>query len=481
MILLTGATGYIGGRLLRPLEERGEQVRCLTRRPEALQGRLGPNATAVYGDLDKPETLPPALEGVTTAYYLVHALGARGDFEAKERIAAKHFAGAAQRSGVRRIIYLGALSREEEGLSPHMRSRFEVGRILRQSGVPTTEFRASIVIGSGSLSFELMRALVHRLPVMVTPKWVSVDAQPIAVNDVMAYLLKALDQEDPVSRVYEIGGSEVLTYGELMHAYAEERGLKRYMIRVPVLTPRLSSLWLGLVTPVYARVGRKLIDSVTTASVVRDESALRDFAIRPAGARQAIRQALDREDHQFIESSWADAVSTSGEPASWGGVRFGRRIVEAREAHVQASPDSAWAVIRRIGGKTGWYYGNALWKLRGALDLMLGGVGFRRGRRDPNAIRAGDVIDFWRVESCEAPRRLVLAAEMKLPGRAWLQFEVEPKAAGGARIQQTALFDPIGYLGLVYWYALYPLHALIFRGMIARIAEAAEAEPARPR
>lgn len=473
-VLVTGATGYVGGRLTNELAARGHRVRCMARRPEVMAERVGESTEVVQGDVLDPDSLARACSGVQTAYYLVHALGAAGDFEKTEERGARNFAEAARDAGVRRVIYLGGLCAEETaGLSPHLRSRRQVGETLRRHGVQTIEFRASIIIGSGSLSFELIRSLVQRLPVMVTPRWVAVKAQPIAVADVLAYLTAALDLAATGHRTYEIGGADVMSYGELMQAYAQARGLRRWMIPVPVLTPRLSSLWLNLVTPVYARVGRKLVGSMTTPSLVRDDAASRDFSIRPVGVHEAIRQALRNEDREVAETHWAGALSSVGPTRDWGGVSFRNRIVDSRERCTPAAPEDAFRPIQRIGGRTGWYYANALWQLRGLLDRTAGGVGMARGRRDPEHLRMGDVVDCWRVECCDPPRRLRLAAEMKLPGRAWLQFDVEPRG-DGSRIRQTALYDPVGWLGLLYWYLLYPAHHFVFTGMLRSIARAAE-------
>jgi len=480
-VLLTGASGYVGGRLLPRLEKRGISVRCLARRPEFLASRVGPGTEVVEGDVLREETLVAALEGVPTAYYMVHSMGnasAEG-FEKQDRRGAVNFGRAARAAGVRRIIYLGGLGREGEDLSPHLRSRHEVGSALRASGVPVIEFRASIVIGSGSLSFEMLSALVERLPAMVTPRWVNVTAQPIAISDLLAYLEAALDLEKEDSRTYEIGGAERVSYGELMREYARQRGLRRLMIPVPVLTPRLSSLWLGLVTPLYARVGRDLIESICHETIVHDDRARHDFAIEPTGVQEAIASALACEDCESAETRWSDAISAGGtDPGlfgSYGGVRRGRRLVDSRECEVDVSPADAFAPIRRIGGRTGWYAFDWLWRLRGFIDLMVGGVGMRRGRSDPERLRVGDGVDWWRVETYEHDHLLRLSAEMKLPGRAWLEFEVRP-ADRGSTVRQTAVFDPSGLPGLLYWYGIYPLHAAVFRGMLVGIARAAQRE-----
>ena len=474
-VLLTGATGYVGGRLLGVLERDGRRVRCLARRPGDLAARAAPSTEVVRGDVLDRASLDAALRGVDAAYYLVHAMGsAGGDFEAEEQTGARNFAEAAQAAGVGRIVYLGGLAAGGADLSAHLRSRRRVGDVLRRAGVPVVEFRASIVIGSGSLSFELVRALTERLPVMITPRWVAARAQPIAVDDLLRYLRAALDLPLDDHRIFDVGGADVVSYGGLMREYARQRGLRRLLISVPALTPRLSSLWLGLVTPVYARIGRKLIESLRHDSIVRDPSALTAFDFRPMGTRAAVAAALRNEDRAFAETRWSDARSSSGPERSWGGVRFGTRLVDSRTVRVAAPPPAAFAPIRRIGGATGWYYGNVLWRVRGLLDLLAGGVGVRRGRRDPERLAPGDTVDWWRVERCEPDRRLRLAAEMKVPGRAWLEFEVT-EDAGGSIIRQTAEFDPAGVAGLLYWYALWPAHALLFDGMLREIARRAGA------
>ena len=473
LVLLTGASGYIGGRLLKSLEQANWPVRCLARNPDFLKLKVSPSTEVVKADCLDRSSLDSAMARVHTALYLVHSMGSSGKFQEEDRQAAQNFADAARASGVRRIIYLGGLGQQDQALSAHLRSRHEVADILRSSGIPTIEFRASIVIGSGSLSFEMIRALVQRLPVMICPRWVAVKAQPIAVEDVIAYLMAALTLPEQQSQVFEIGGTDQVSYGEIMQEYARQCGLHRWMIPVPVLTPRLSSLWLGLVTPLYARVGRKLVDSMRNPTLVQDNTALTVFDIKPKGLQQAIERALHHEDQEFAETRWCDALSSGGEPHSWGGVQFGTRLVDSRTIEVSVSPAAAFAPIQRIGGSNGWYFANILWSLRGAADLLAGGVGLRRGRRDSYKIFPGDALDFWRVETFVPDRQLGLIAEMKVPGRAWLQFEVEPTAAG-ALIRQTAIFDPVGLAGILYWYALYPVHCWIFRGMLREIAARAE-------
>ncbi len=509
-VLLTGASGYIGGRLLRLLLRQGFPVRCLTRRPEELRRRVDETTEVVGGDVLDRDTLAPAMQDVWAAYYLVHSMGTRRDFEEEDREGARNFGQAARAAGVQRIVYLGGLGEPDKHLSKHLRSRQETGAILRQSGLQVIEFRSSIVIGSGSLSFELIRALVERLPIMICPRWVRVPTQPIAIEDVLEYLLQALELPPGPSQTYEIGGPDRVSYGGIMREYARQRGLRRLMIPVPILTPRLSSLWLGLVTPIYARVGRKLVDSMRNPTIVRDPSAASSFAIRTRSLPDAIARAMANEDREVAETRWSDACSSAGKPKTWGGVRFGSRIVDSRCMTVDLPPELAFRPIERIGGETGWYYGNWLWRTRGFLDLLVGGVGVRRGRRDPHHLRVGDALDFWRVEQIEPPHRLRLRAEMKVPGRAWLEFEVTPtgrpesstddqratdsKSAdeqatrpqrgvtgtgetvkpSRCEIRQTAIFDPRGLLGQAYWYALYPLHEFVFSGMLRGITRAAE-------
>ncbi len=446
LILLTGASGYIGSRLLRVLEEGGCTVRCLARQPERVAAER-PTTEIVRGDCLDEASLHVALEGVNQAYYLVHSMASGPVFADRDRQAAANFGRVAARAGVRRIICLGGLGAEQDSLSAHLKSRVETGEALRDSGVPVVEFRASIVIGAGSLSFEMIRALVERLPAMICPRWVDTRTQPIAIDDVLAYLHAALDLPAGRDGVFEIGGPEVVSYGDMMRQYARLRGLRRRLLAVPVLTPRLSGLWLGLVTPAQARVGRALVEGLRNATVVRSSAALETFAIRPMTLRDAFVRAIG-------EGSAAQFKCDS------------------RLAVVDAPPGQAFAPIRRIGGVTGWYFGNALWRLRGWIDSGLGGVGMPRARRDPDDCVVGDIIDGWRVEAYEPDRLLRLSAGLRLPGRGWLEFRVDP-LVGNARslIRQTATFDPKGIAGRLYWYGVLPLHAVVFGGLLRRIAQ----------
>ena len=470
-ILVTGATGYIGGRLFPRLVDIGYTVRCMAREPAHIRRGDHP-VEIVKGDVLDPDSVRQALDGIDVAYYLIHSMGSSGHFESADAEAARIFGGAAKAAGVQHIIYLGGLADESTPLSAHLHSRHEVGRILRESGVPTSEFRASIIIGSGSLSFEMIRALVERLPFMITPRWVETLAQPIAIQDILAFLIAAADTTPDHSAVYEIGGSDRVSYRDLMMAYAEERGLKRRMIAVPVLSPRLSSLWLGLVTPLYARVGRKLVDSLKHPTVCQNDKALTAFTIKPKGYREAIRDALRNEDSDYLETRWTDAVSSAGAPRTWAGIRLGNRVLDTRRIQVPLPPEQVFKPIQKIGGSNGWYYANFLWKLRGAIDLAVGGPGMKRGRRDPEKLFAGDVLDCWRVEDIQPPHRLLLRAEMKLPGRAWLEYRVDGDNTT-TTITQTASFDPLGLSGILYWYSIYPLHELIFAGMLKALAKKA--------
>ena len=454
LILLTGATGYIGGRLLHALEVEGRRVRGLSRHPDALSQRVAQTTEVVKGDVLDGRSLSANMVGVHTAYYLVHEMASPNSFEAEDGRSAYAFAAAARVAGVQRIVYLGGLGFGSE-LSAHLRSRQEVGRILRESGVPTIEFRASIVIGSGSASFEMMRALVEKLPVMTTPRWVKTRTQPIAIEDVIAYLIEALDLEINGSRIFEIGGYDQVSYLDLMKEYSHQRGLKRWMIPVPVLSPRLSSLWLGLVTPVYARVGRELVDSLRNETIVRGPSAGDVFAIRPRGYREALKRALANEDREFAETRWSDAFSS---------LRIAPRSGQLWSPHCEFAVGArALSSSHRLSadpaarGKTGWYFGNwlcefvACWTCCSAVRVCVAA--------DVILIGSSQVIlsTSGVSKKSESDHLLRLAAEMRLPGRAWLRFEIEANGSGSL-VRQTAIYDPVGVLGQIYWYLLYPMH-----------------------
>ena len=455
---------------MRRLKRNGAAVRCLCRNPEALDWRVPPGTEVVRGDLLQPASLGGVFSGVDTAFYLVHSMNGGEAFEAEERAAACNFATAARQAGVRRIIYLGGLGHGEE-LSPHMRSRAETGNILRASGVSVIELQASIVIGSGSASFEMIRALVERLPAMITPRWVNTAAQPIAIEDVIEYLAAAAGLPESGNLTFEIGGADVISYVGIMREYARQRNLRRWILRVPFLSLSLSSRWLTLITPVYAAIGRCLIESVRNPSVVRNPAAREAFHIRPMGIRRAIERALKNEDQDAAQTRWCDARGRarvdSAQPE-----RAHDVLINEQTIRVPVTPAQAFAPVRRIGGRTGWYFGNTLWRIRGLIDLLMGGVGMRRGRPDPETPFPGSTLDFWRVELYEPDRRLRLFAEMKVPGRAWLEFRVKPDGTSTV-IRQIAQFEPRGLTGMLYWYLLSPVQEIVFRGMLRRIAAAA--------
>ena len=481
-VLVTGATGYIGGRLVPRLLEAGCRVRCLARDPARLQGRPWLTEVEVTaGDCLCAETLPAAVQSVEVAFYMVHSMAGGHDFEKRDVLAARNFATAARAAGVRRIIYLGGLGDPDTALSGHLRSRQETGAVLRESGVPVTEFRAPVIVGSGSLSFEIIRYLTERLPVMICPRWLYTRAQPIAIRNVLDYLVAALDTPESAGRIIEIGGADVLTYGDLLRGYAKARRLKRWLVPVPVLTPRLSSYWVHLVTPVPAVIARPLIQGLRNDVIVSDDTALRLFPqIKPLDYATAVRLALANLETGHVETAWSDALSSSqGDVAPVVLATQEGIILEHRQRLVRAPAASVYRAFARLGGANGWLCMNWAWQIRGAIDRLLGGVGLRRGRRNPQEVRLGDAVDFWRAEAVEPDRLLRLRAEMKVPGRAWLEFRVEPVDAGTSRLSQTAFFAPRGLSGLLYWYLLYPIHAVIFSGMawtLARRAEASDRE-----
>ncbi|MBN8554856.1 MAG: DUF2867 domain-containing protein [Deltaproteobacteria bacterium] len=475
-LLVTGATGYVGGRLCPILISKGYSLRCLVRDASRLSLDLVQGADIVEGDASDERSLRKALDGIDIAYYLIHSLSSKDeDFSHKDLKTAQLFGQIAAELGVKRIIYLGGLGSAKDELSKHLKSRQQTGDALRLSGVPVTEFRAGIIIGSGSLSFELLRYLSERLPVMICPRWVRTLAQPIGIRDVLRYLVESLELPESTGKIFEIGGTTKLSYGDMIKSYARQRGLKRFLIHVPVLTPRLSSLWVNFITPIPVQIARPLIEGVRNEVTVHDETVHTVFSFQPLSFEEALTRALMKVNRGEIETAW----TTSAE-------RFSKRgsllkvdqvegfIVEKRQIEINASAEIVFKHISEVGGKKGWPYGNFLWQLRGFIDYLLGGVGMRRGRRSPIDLRVGDVIDFWQVEKFERNRLLRLRAEMKVPGKAWLQYEILERGLENCTLSQTAYFSPKGVAGLLYWYLLYPIHAIMFQGTVQKLKQAAE-------
>lgn len=488
-VLVTGATGYLGGRLVPRLIDAGHTVRVLVRNPRKLRDvPWRDDVETVVGDLTDAATLSDAVADIDALYYLVHAMGAKGDFEEIEKLSATNLAEAAKSAGVSRIVYLGGLHPEGEvgELSRHLRSRAEVGRILMDSGVPTIAFNAGVVIGSGSASFEMIRHLTEVLPYMPAPQWVRNFIQPIAVRDVLYYLVSALELPTELNRSFDIGGPDVLRYGQMMNGYALEAGLhQRPIASLPVLTPWLASQWVNLVTPIPRLLAVPIIESLQFDCVVRDDS-VSDFIPEPEGGltgyRASVRLALVKMRDGEVETSWQDAT-VAGAPSDpipsdpeWTGHTV---FTDLRERRTPASPDALWAVVESIGGENGWYSFPLAWALRGWADKLVGGVGLRRGRRHPSTLNTGDALDFWRVESIDRGHSLRLRAEMKLPGRAWLELTVDDSGDGDSLYRQRAVFFPSGLGGRLYWLAILPFHGVIFSGMVNRIVAAAEADSAQ--
>lgn len=482
-ILLTGATGYIGGRLAPRLIEDGHHVRCLVRTPAKLRDVPWRSSVEVAeGDVLEPETLEAAMTDIDVVYYLVHSLGG-SDFVEVDRRAATNIAKAAEHAGVSRIIYLGGLHPDGDDLSDHLASRQEVGQVFLDSSVPSAVLQAAIILGSGSASFEMMRYLTERLPAMITPKWVHNRIQPIAVRDVIWYLAQAVHLDETANRTYDIGGPEVFTYVEMMQRYAKVAGLRRRLIiPVPVLTPKSSAHWVNVVTPVPRSIAAPLIESVIH-EVVSDEHDLADAVGEPPWGpteyEEAVRLALERIHQGEVATRWSGAT-TSGAPSDplpsdpdWTG---GSIYLDQREQVCTASPKELWQVVEGIGGDRGWYSFPLAWSVRGWMDRLVGGVGLRRGRRNPNRLIVGEALDFWRVEELDRPQLLRLRAEMKVPGRAWLEFRVEPgpEDGGGSTLHQLATFVPTGLAGHVYWWLVWPFHGVVFGGMLRNITTSAE-------
>jgi uncharacterized protein YbjT (DUF2867 family) len=473
-ILVTGATGYIGARLIPRLLQAGYRVRALARTPGKIGSRpwsSHPNLEIRKVDVLDAEALTAACQGCKVAYYLIHSMNHLiRDFPRADREAAGNMVAAAEACGLERIIYLGGLGEEGEDLSEHLSSRTEVADILRSSKIPVTVLRAAMIIGSGSASFEILRYLVERLPIIVTPRWIDIPCQPIGVRNTLRYLIGCLERPETVGQTFDIGQDQVVTYRRLMEMFAEEAGLpKRLIIALPILTPRMSALWINLLTPVPAVLARPLAEGLRNKVVCRDSRIRTLIPQELIDCRVAIHLALERARQQVIESSWTDAGEIP--PAEWsipddpswtGGTIYS----DSRQILLQATPEEVWRAVVSIGGEAGWYYGDWLWKLRGFLDHLAGGVGLHRGRRAPFELAPGEALDFWRVVEVTRQQRLLLVAEMKLPGKATLEFRLEEIAPGQTMLQQIAHFLPLGLLGLLYWYAVTPFHNFIFNGML---------------
>ena len=475
LCLVTGATGYVGGRLVPRLLDAGYRVRILVRHPE----RVAQMPWKDQVEISAGDANDAAMQGVDVAYYMIHAIGSSGDFEEEERHTAHTFATCAKDSGVKRIIYLGGLQNDPK-LSPHLRSRAEVGNILLQSGVPTIAFGAAVILGSGSISFEMLRYLTERLPAMITPRWVRTRIQPIAVRDVLRYLVLAIDMPPEINRIFDIGGPDVLTYQEMMQAYAKVAGLrKRIILPINFLSPGLSSRWIGLVTPVPKKIARPLVDSLKSEVICAEDDIKKYIPDPPEGLLgfdEAVGLALKRIRDANVATRWTSASLTDApsDPLptdpDWSG---GSLYTDERELASGSSAESLWKVIERIGGSNGWYSFPLAWETRGLLDRLTGGPGLRRGRRNPHYLIAGETVDFWRVEECDRGKLLRLRAEMKLPGLAWLELEVRTGEKGTVLYHQRAIYHPRGLWGHVYWWSVWPFHGIVFGSMVKNITKAA--------
>jgi uncharacterized protein YbjT (DUF2867 family) len=481
-ILVTGASGYVGGRLVRNLGEENFDVRVLVRDKNKMKDQpWGNRVEIVEGNANNPGDLTRALQGVHTAFYLLHSINLGKDFDEIESAMARNFAKVAEDQGVKQIVYLGGIA-NDENRSQHLASRMNTGAQLASGKVPVLELRAGIIIGSGSASFEMLRHLTHRLPIMTTPKWVSNRTQPISIRDVLYYLKQAALLETPVNRICDIGGPEVLSYAAMMQKFARLSGLrKRWIIQVPVLTPKLSSLWIGFVTPVPTSLARPLVESLISEVVADPKKSIDSIIPKPAegllNVETAITLALTRIADHEVATRWSDATfptapwqKAQSDP-DWAGEMVLR---DSREIFTTKSVENIWERIEEIGGDNGWHGSDWLWYLRGLLDRFFGGVGLRRGRRDSSTLRVGDSLDFWRVEVLEKNHRLKLYAEMILPGKAWLEFTVDV-VDGKTRVVQEASFAPRGLGGQLYWYSVLPLHVFIFPTMLRNIVKSARA------
>jgi uncharacterized protein YbjT (DUF2867 family) len=478
-LLVTGTTGYVGGRLVPRLLQHGYPVRVISRRISQLGGRPWKDQVEItHGDVYKPETLFQVFEDIYAAYYMIPGLGRSGSPHSMDISAAQQFGRAALRAGVKRIIYLGGLGDPCSQLSNHLHSRQQIGEALRGSGIPVTEFRAAVIVGSGSTTFELIRYLTERIPIIFLPSWGKSRIQPIAISNVIDYLVAALENQQSINEIIDIGGAGIHTLSEMMKIYAQVRGLKRIHIHLPVKIPRIASYWTHLTTPLPNHIARRLINDLCNDVLIENDRAATLFPdIHPVGYEQAVASALRKLDAGDVETSWSDSVYSGSTLAPSGTFHNEEGMVyEQRQAVITALPSDVFNVVTHVGGEHGWFFMNWAWRLRGFIDRIGGGVGLQRGRRNPDELRVGDAVDFWRVEAIEPNKLIRLRAEMKVPGRAWLQFEISPHSNHKINVRQTAIFAPKGLSGTLYWYALYPIHKMLFSGMIRKIAEKSEAQ-----
>ena len=477
LVLVTGATGYVGGRLVSKLVKMNYNVRVLARNPERLINKTWySNVEIRQGDVLNKDSLIGLFKNVDTAYYLIHSMSNFNDFEKTDIKAANIFSQIASKEKLKRIIYLGGLADSSSNLSKHLKSRQLTGDELRKSETQIIEFRASVIVGSGSLSFEMIRNLTERIPVMICPRWVYTKTQPISIKNILDYLIASLDIQFKGNKVFEIGGKDVLSYGDMIKQYALIRKLKRLLISVPVLTPKLSSYWVHWTTPLSANITRPLVEGLKNESIVKSFEADSYFKdIKILNYKESLILALDNLDTGNVETSWSDSLSSSNSQEYLVDLKSKEGLlIERRNIYIESNAQRIFTFILALGGKNGWLYGNFLWKIRGYIDLLFGGVGMRRGRRNSIALQQGDALDFWRVEKIVDKKLLRLKAEMKLPGNAWLQYEIIFINDSKTELIQTAYFAPKGLGGLIYWYALYPIHQIIFSGLIKTIKKRVE-------
>tara|TARA_B110000116_G_scaffold265092_1_gene273759 strand:+ start:2761 stop:4206 length:1446 start_codon:yes stop_codon:yes gene_type:complete len=476
-ILVTGATGYVGGRLIPKLLDNNYQVRVLVRNPERLKNKSWYNKVEIHkgNALDK-KSLLGLFKNIDFAYYLIHSMENDKNFEKTDLVAANIFGTIAKKEDLKRIIYLGGLAEDKNNLSKHLKSRHDTGKELSNHEIDVTEFRASVIVGAGSLSFEMIRNLTERIPIMICPKWVYTRTQPIAISNILEYLVSVLKIKLPNNQIIEIGSKDILTYGEMIKQYAQVRNLKRFLISVPVLTPKLSSYWVHWTTPLSANITRPLVEGLKNESIVKNNVANKYFPnINLLSYKNSVKKAILNFNSESIETSWSDSLSSSkGNDNIVSSFLKEGIIIEDRRIDINKDKKIIFNYISSIGGANGWLYANFLWTIRGWIDLMVGGVGLRRGRRNPKELEQGDALDFWRVEKIITNKLLRLKAEMKLPGKAWLEYEII-ELKNNYQLVQKAYFMPTGLLGLFYWYSLYPVHKIIFRGLIKTIKKEVEA------